>query len=59
VRVLYDPVGTMMVKAGSIARVLRGEGVTARAFLPLSPFHPWRRTRIRHRDHRWGRRGSG
>jgi cardiolipin synthase len=52
VRVLYDPVGTMMVKGGSIARVLRAEGVTARAFRPLSPFHPRSWLRLRHRDHR-------
>ena len=52
VRVLYDPVGTMMVKGGSIARVLRREGVTARPFRPLSPFHPWSWARIKHRDHR-------
>jgi cardiolipin synthase len=52
VRVLYDPVGTLLVRGGSIARVLRSEGVTARAFRPLSPFHPWSWLRLRHRDHR-------
>jgi cardiolipin synthase len=52
VRVLYDPVGTMMVKGGSIARCLRAEGVTARAFRPVSPFAPWTWPRLRHRDHR-------
>ena len=52
VRVLYDPIGTLMVKGGSIARVLREDGVVARAFRPLSPFAPWSWTRIRHRDHR-------
>lgn len=52
VRVLYDPVGTMMVRGGSIARVLAAEGVPARAFRPVSLFAPWRWPRLRHRDHR-------
>src|SRR5260221_13489943 len=53
VRVLYDPLGTMMVRGGSIARVLcEDSGVLARPFRPLSPFQPWSWWRIRHRDHR-------
>lgn len=32
VRVLYDPVGTMMVRGGSIADTLTQKGVTTRAF---------------------------
>ena len=52
VRVLYDPVGTMMVKGGSIAKTLAAEGVVARAFRPVSPFMPWTWPRLRHRDHR-------
>lgn len=52
VRALYDPVGTMMVKGGSIASALRSEGVTARAFRPVSPLAPWTWARLRHRDHR-------
>ncbi len=52
VRVLYDPIGTMMVRGGSIADVLRRDGVTARPFQPLSPFAPWSWLRLRHRDHR-------
>lgn len=52
VRVLYDPVGTMMVKGGSIASALRAEGVTARAFRPVSPVAPWTWPHLRHRDHR-------
>jgi cardiolipin synthase len=52
VRVLYDPIGTLMVRGGSIARVLRQDGVTARPFQPLSPYMPWTWTRLRHRDHR-------
>ena len=52
VRVLYDPVGTMMVKGGSIARELARRGVTARPFRPVSPLHPRTWSRLRHRDHR-------
>ncbi len=54
VRVLYDPIGSMMVRGGSIASVLRNDGVTARPFRPLSPFAPWSWLRMRHRDHRKG-----
>jgi cardiolipin synthase len=52
VRVLYDPVGTALVRGGSIARVLRRDGVTVRPFRPLSPLAPWSWLRLRHRDHR-------
>lgn len=52
VKVLYDPIGTMMVKGGSIAKVLAAEGVPARAFRPVSPFAPDTWPRLRHRDHR-------
>jgi cardiolipin synthase len=52
VRVLYDPIGTLMVRGGSIARVLRESGVDIRPFRPLSPYAPWTWTRLRHRDHR-------
>lgn len=52
VRVLYDPVGTMMVKGGSIARALAAEGVPSRAFRPVSLLEPWTWPRLRHRDHR-------
>ncbi|MGA1123629.1 MAG: phospholipase D-like domain-containing protein [Chthoniobacterales bacterium] len=52
VRVIYDPVGTMMVKGGSIARALAMEGVTARAFRPVSLLRPRTWPRLRHRDHR-------
>ncbi len=52
VRVLYDPVGTLMVRGGSIARQLKKDRVKARAFRPLSPFSPWTWLRLRHRDHR-------
>lgn len=52
VRVLYDPIGTMMVRGGSIAVVLKRNGVETRPFRPLSPFAPWSWLRLRHRDHR-------
>ncbi len=52
VRVLYDPIGTLMVRGGSIAAVLRKDGVTTRPFRPLSPLAPWSWLRLRHRDHR-------
>lgn len=52
VRVLYDPVGTMMVRGGSIASALRAEGVDGRPFRPVSLLEPWTWTRLRHRDHR-------
>ena len=52
VRVLYDPVGTMMVKGGSITKALAAEGVPACAFRPVSLLRPWTWSRLRHRDHR-------
>jgi cardiolipin synthase len=52
VRVLYDPVGTMMVKGGSIASALHAEGVTGRPFRPVGVLKPWTWSRLRHRDHR-------
>src|SRR4051794_38845950 len=52
VRVVYDPLGTLLVKGGSIARELRKDGVTARPFRPLSAFQPWSWGLLRHRDHR-------
>jgi cardiolipin synthase len=52
VRVLYDPIGTLMVRGGSIARVLRTSAVSLRPFRPLSPYAPWTWLRLRHRDHR-------
>lgn len=52
VRVIYDPVGTMMVKGGSIARTLAALGVPSKAFRPVSIFSPRTWLRLRHRDHR-------
>ena len=52
VRVLYDPVGTMMVKGGSIASALRAEGVKGRPFRPVHLLAPRTWLRLRHRDHR-------
>ena len=52
VRVLYDPLGTMLVKGGSIRRRLRDSAVHVRSFRPLSMVSPWSWLRLRHRDHR-------
>lgn len=52
VRVLYDPIGTLLVKGGSIARRLRHAEVKARPFRPLSMAAPWSWLHLRHRDHR-------
>ncbi len=52
VRVLYDPVGTLLVRGGSVARRLRPARIEARPFRPLSPLAPWSWFRLRHRDHR-------
>jgi cardiolipin synthase len=52
VRVLYDPVGTLLVRGGSVARRLRRARIQARPFRPLSPLAPWSWIRLRHRDHR-------
>jgi cardiolipin synthase len=52
IRVLYDPVGTLLVRGGSVARRLREAAIEGRAFRPLSPLAPWSWLRLRHRDHR-------
>ena len=52
VRVLYDPIGTLLVRGGAVGRRLREAGIDARAFRPLSPLAPWSWLRLRHRDHR-------
>lgn len=52
VRVLYDPVGTLLVRGGSVAWRLRRGPIEIRAFRPLSPIAPWSWLRLRHRDHR-------
>lgn len=52
VRVMYDPVGTLLVRGGSIGRSLRKAGVEVRPFRPLSAMAPWSWLRLRHRDHR-------
>lgn len=52
VRVLYDPVGTLLVRGGSVGRRLRRADIDGRAFRPLSPLAPWSWVRLRHRDHR-------
>ena len=52
VRVLYDPVGTLLVRGGSAARMLRDGGATLRPYRPLSPYSPRSWAALRHRDHR-------
>jgi cardiolipin synthase len=52
VRVLYDPIGTLLVRGGSAARRLRAADVDVRPFRPLSMMAPWSWLRLRHRDHR-------
>jgi len=52
VRVLYDPIGTLMVRGGSILQHLTRLGVGVRAFSPPSVWKPQSWGRIRHRDHR-------
>jgi cardiolipin synthase len=52
VRVLYDPIGTLLVHGGSQAARLRSAGIETRRFRPLSPLAPWSWIRLRHRDHR-------
>ncbi len=52
VRVLYDPIGTLLVRGGSVARQLKDAEIEARPFRPLSPLAPWSWLRLRHRDHR-------
>ena len=52
VRVLYDPLGTLLVRGGSIRRRLLKGQVEARPFRPLSMAAPWSWAHLRHRDHR-------
>ena len=52
VRVLYDPIGSLLVRGGAVGRRLREARIDARAFRPLSPLAPWSWLRLRHRDHR-------
>ncbi len=52
VRVLYDPMGTMLVRGGPVTRRLRHADIEVRPFRPLSPLAPWSWLRLRHRDHR-------
>lgn len=52
VRVLYDPIGTLLVKGGSIRRRLRRASIRARSFRPVGWTAPWSWLHLRHRDHR-------
>lgn len=52
VRLLYDPIGTMLVKGGSIRRRLKKSGVTVRMFRPFTFKQPWSWWHLYYRDHR-------
>ncbi len=52
VRVIYDPIGTLLVHGGSVARRLAEADLEGRPFRPLSPLAPWSWLRLRPRDHR-------
>jgi cardiolipin synthase len=52
VRVLYDPVGTMLVRGGSVARRMKRAEIEARPFRPIGLAAPWSWLHLRHRDHR-------
>ena len=52
VRVLYDPIGTMLVRGGSIRRRLKQADVHVRPFRPFSPLQPWSWIHLYYRDHR-------
>ncbi len=52
VRVLYDPIGTLLVRGGSIRRRLKRAEVNVRAFRPVTFKQPWSWLHLRFRDHR-------
>lgn len=52
VRVLYDPIGTLLVKGGSIRRRLKKANVTVRPFRPFTFKQPWSWLHLTYRDHR-------
>ena len=52
VRVIYDPLGTMLVKGGSIRRRLIRANIMVRPFRPMTMTAPWSWLRFTHRDHR-------
>jgi cardiolipin synthase len=52
VRVIYDPIGTMLVRGGSIRRRLKRAKIRVRPFRPVGMTAPWSWLRLTHRDHR-------
>ena len=52
VRVIYDPIGTMLVRGGSIRRRLKRARIRVRPFRPVGMTAPWSWLRLTHRDHR-------
>jgi cardiolipin synthase len=52
VRVIYDPIGTLLVKGGSIRRRLKKGGVVVRPFRPFTFKQPWSWLHLYYRDHR-------
>jgi cardiolipin synthase len=52
VRVIYDPLGTLLVKGGSIRRRLKRAHIRVRPFRPMTVTAPWSWLRFTHRDHR-------
>lgn len=52
VRVIYDPLGTLLVRGGSIRRRLKRSKIWVRPFRPVGMTTPWSWLRFTHRDHR-------
>jgi cardiolipin synthase len=52
VRVIYDPIGTLLVRGGSIRRRLKRAQIRVRPFRPVGMTAPWSWLRLTHRDHR-------
>jgi cardiolipin synthase len=52
VRVIYDPIGTLLVRGGSIRRRLKRAQIRVRPFRPVGMTAPWSWARLTHRDHR-------
>ena len=52
VRVIYDPLGTLLVRGGSIRRRLKRASIRVRPFRPVGVTAPWSWARFTHRDHR-------
>ena len=52
VRVVYDPVGSLLVRGGSIRRRLKRARIRVRPFRPVGMTAPWSWVHLTHRDHR-------